>query len=182
MHPSIDDEIKVNAESALASGRSAATSPAVAIEAVDTVLQSYASRGVFQELHRQSLRLDRAAFHFGWLHNQPYTLVCDAIQKKLVLSDLFPGITRDSLMFKELKAFLKNRSHSDIAEHRRIDPTKARVVALLRGGAVSIELASIDADFSYACTRLINLAHESFLFLSEYWPDYMYHYFQSDME
>lgn len=186
MRRSTQDEAESNVASRLAQRQDSDNAPTltsdVMVNEVSAVLQSYAGRGVFQELRRQPMRSDRTAFHFGWLYDQPYTLVCDATRKKLVLTDLFPGVARNSAMYQELKSFLKSRSQADITEHRRLDPSKSRVAALLRGGAVSLEVAVIDTDYRYACTKLIHLAHESFLYLSEYWSDYLHHYFQLDME
>lgn len=149
---------------------------------VEEVLRSYGQRGVIHELCKVSSRSGRSAFHFGWLHRQPYTMTCDGIRQKLAMTDLLPGVSRDSLLFKELKAFVKNRSQADVDAHRRVDPDKARGAVLLRAGAVTIELTVLDADVAYGTNRLINLVHEVFLFLSEYWADYLYENFQRDME
>jgi hypothetical protein len=157
-------------------------SPELVVDAVEAVLQSYARRGVIRELCQVNGRTSHRVFHFGWLHNQPYTITCDVIRKKLAMTDLLPGMARDSLIFKELKAFVKSRSQTDVDAHRRIDPERMRVAILLRAGVVTIEMTVIDTDFAFATNRLINLVHEVFLFLSEYWADYLFENFQRDME
>jgi hypothetical protein len=154
---------------------------AAALGIVDATLRSYASRGVFQDFQMAGSKAG-ADFHFGWLHNQPFTLSCDWQRKRLTLVDLLPGVQRDSLMYRELKAFLSGRSAADVPEHRRIDPAQATLVSRLRGGVVSLELTLTGSDYEYGARKLINIGHEVFLFLGEYWADYMWENFQLSME
>jgi hypothetical protein len=131
-----------------------------------------------------------ADYHFGWLYGQPFTLACEPKHGRLVLPDLLPNVARDSLLHKELKAFLKGRADADLPEHRRVDPARASAAAKLREGMVSLELtltlapeaSDLQEDYTYATRKLVNLAHELFLFMNEYWADYMWENFQLNME
>ena len=67
-------------------------------------------------------------------------------------------------------------------EHRRIDPEQATLTPRLREGVVSLELTLAGGDYEYGTRKLVNLAHEVFLFLSEYWADYMWENFELNME
>jgi hypothetical protein len=87
------------------------------------------------------------------------------------MADLLPGVERDSMMYRELKEFLKGRADAGVA-HRRVDPQLAATAPRLRDGMVSLELTLVDGDFEY----------ETFLFLSEYWADYVWENFELNME
>lgn len=170
------------------------TSVADGLEAVGVVLHHYAGRGVFQDYRMERRRNGGAEYHFGWLYGQPFTLTCDLKHRRLVLIDLFPGVERDSMMHKEIKAFLKGRAEADVPEHRRVDPALATAAARMRDGLVSLELTLAGAasgaqaddkdykDYEYGARKIINLAHELFLFMNEYWADYMWENFRLNME
>src|SRR6476469_6789759 len=92
---------------------------------VGAVLQNYAERGVFKDYRAIKGRNELAHFDFEWLYGQPFSLSCDAARQRLTLSDLLPAIKADSMMYGELKEFLKGRAQADVPEHRRIDPARA---------------------------------------------------------
>lgn len=159
-------------------------------DVVDAVLRDYAGRGVFSDYRMVARRNGGAEYHFGWLYGQPFTLVCEPKHARLSLPDLLPNIVRDSMLHKEVKAFLKGRAADDVPEHRRVDPARATAAARLREGTVSLELTlcaatnadELQEDYAYATRKLVNLAHELFLFMNEYWADYMWEHFQLNME
>jgi hypothetical protein len=153
-----------------------------ALSIVDDTLRTYASRGVFQNLQKAGSKKACVEFHFAWLYNQPFTLICDLQRKRLALIDLLPAVQRDSMMHKELKAFLKSRSNADLPDHRRVDPQRGSVTSRMRDSLVSIELILHDHEYEYGTRKLINIVHEVFLFLSEYWADYMWKNFRLSME
>jgi hypothetical protein len=153
-----------------------------AVDVVAEVLQDYARRGVFQGCQAVPGRNYKTAFHFGWAYHQPYTLTCNPQQGKLVFVDLLPRIVNNSLIHREIKAFLKERSSPMLPEHRRVDPLRVTVKSRLVDGVLSLEMTIADGDYNYATTKLINLVHELFLFLNEHWADYMWENFQVSME
>jgi len=173
-------------------GAGAALAPVDPVHAVDAVLRDYAGRGVFSDYRMMARKGNRdgAEYHFGWLYGQPFTLVCEPKQARLSLPDLLPNIVRDSMLHKEVKAFLKGRAAADVPEHRRVDPARATAAARLREGTVSLELTlcaatntdELQEDYAYGTRKLVNLAHELFLFMNEYWADYMWEHFQLNME
>jgi hypothetical protein len=113
---------------------------------------------------------------------QPFSISVDGKRRRLVMADLLPGVERDSMMYRELKEFLKGRADADVPEHRRVDLQLAPVAARLRHGVGSLELTLVEGDYEYGARKLVNLAHETFLFLSEYWADYMWENFELNME
>lgn len=145
-------------------------------------MQTYASRGVFQNVRMVRGKNGTVQWDFGWLYGQPFTLVCDVARHRLTLSDLLPGIERDTLLYREIKAFLKERAAADLPAHRRVDPALATALPRMRGGLVSIELTLAKSAYDEGTRKLINLVHELFLFLNEYWADYMWQSFQLNME
>ena len=148
---------------------------------VDATLREYAERGVFRNLHATAAR-GGVQFDFGWLYDQPFTLTWHAQHKRLALVDLLPGVERDSMMHKELKAFLKQRSDAALPDHRRVDPARCVVTSRTRSGVVSIEAVLQGEQYEYGTRKLIQVAHETFLFLNEYWAEYMWKTFQLTME
>src|SRR5471030_587097 len=155
------------------------------LDAVGAALRQYAVRGVFSDYHMERRKNGVAEYDFGWLYGQPFTLTADLKQRRLVLVDLLPGVVRDSMMHKELRGFLKGRAAAEVPEHRRVDPQLATAAARLRDGVVSLELALAgdqQHDYDYGARKIINLAHELFLFMNEYWADYMWENFRLNME
>ena len=78
-----------------------------------------------------------------------------------------------SALYSELKRFLKTRSDFELPDHRRIDPKRAEVLCVNRGGKVSIGLKVKRNQYPYALNRLVNLVHELFVQLNDLHPDYM---------
>src|SRR6266436_6408762 len=143
------------------------------LDAVDAVLNNYATRGVFQYNRMKRRKNGTGEYNFGWLYGQPFTLTCDPRHKRLLLIDLLPGVQRDSLMHKQVKAFLKGRAGAGVPEHRRVDPQRMTALAL----------AQADCEaYALGARKIINLAHELFLFMNEYWADYMWQTFRLGME
>jgi hypothetical protein len=149
---------------------------------VDDVLRAYAGRGVFQNYRVVTSKSGKAQFDFGWLYGQPFALTCDVSHQRLTLTELLPGVVPNSMMYRELKAFLKGLASADRPEHRRVDPGLAQIAPRIRAGVVSLELTLVGQDYEYGTRKLINAAHELFLFLNENWADYMSQSFQLNME
>lgn len=79
-----------------------------------------------------------------------------------------------SPMYRELKAFVKERQSDQLPEHRRVNPSKARVALGNKGGAVSVALTVKDGDFEYATRKAIQMVHEIFLIFLEDGPYFGY--------
>lgn len=98
-----------------------------------------------------------------WHYDQRYELVLDVRKKTLTFPGLLPGIPAGSDMHRALQKFLHERQSKDVPPHRRVDPTRARLHSINRGGRVSVTVTSKDGDFEYATRRLILIVHEIFL-------------------
>ena len=155
------------------------------LDAVEAVLSDYATRGVFQDYRMKRRKNGTADYNFGWLYRQPFTLTCDLRHRRLSLVDLLPGVPRDSPMHRQIKTFLQGRTGADVLEHRRVDPQRMTSRARTRNGVMSLELTISDSNrdaYALGARKIINLAHELFLFLNEYWADYMWQSFRLGME
>jgi hypothetical protein len=140
---------------------------------------------VFQDYRKERRKSGTCEYNFGWLYGQPFTLICDLRRKRLSLIDLLPGVQRGTLMLREIKVFLEGRTAVDIPAHRRVDPRRFSALARTRRDVVFLELTLMEDDceaYASGARRIINLAHELFLFLNEHWPDYMWQAFHLGME
>lgn len=52
----------------------------------------------------------------------------------------------------------------------------------LHSGLLSIERTLRGNEYEYDTRKFVNVGHEVFLFLGEYWAQYLWHAFRSNME
>lgn len=109
-----------------------------------------------------------------WHYDRPFDLQLDAAKKTLFFAAILPGVPIRSPMYRELKAFVKARQSDEMLEHRRVNPTKARVALTNLRGAVSVTLSAKDGDFDYATRKIIQIVHEIFLIFLVDGPYYEY--------
>jgi hypothetical protein len=150
--------------------------------AVQGVLADYLRRGVFNGLTSQPGRQGKVVFHFEWAYQQPYTLALEPSKNRLVFEDFLPRVDAKSLFYKELKAFIQSRSDDKLPLHRRLEAHRLALKPRLSQGVVDLEMAVLDGDFRHATQKMVNMAHEIFLFLNEYWADYMSENFHLNVE
>jgi hypothetical protein len=98
--------------------------------------------------------------------------VVDVARGRLSCPDLLRGIGATSLMRRELAAFVIGRQAEDLPEHRRIDPARCAILCPLRAGRMTLALDVRDDDWEYATAKLMNLVHETYIYLHRYWPEY----------
>jgi hypothetical protein len=136
-------------------------------------LQAYADRGVFRGLSEGSARRGKQVFTFTWLLDRPMNLVVDERRQSLEFKDILPGVAARSREYVQLRRFLRSRHSPDLPEHRRVDPSKAKIACSGRGGAMSIMLELESNEQAYGVNRIVNLAHELFVHLRDSWPEYL---------
>jgi len=78
-----------------------------------------------------------------------------------------------STLYSDLNSFVKSRSDRSIPKHRRVDARYAEVFCNNRQGDVSIVLRVKNNQYAYGLNKLVNLAHEIFVQLSDSYADYM---------
>jgi hypothetical protein len=98
-----------------------------------------------------------------WHHDRLYECILDEKVATLCFPSLLPGVSASSEMYRAFKQYLLARQSDALPPHRRIDPARAKIRAVNRGGTVSLVLAVKDGDYEYGVRKLINLVHEIFL-------------------
>lgn len=145
-------------------------------EPVDVVrkgLQAYADRGVLRALAEVKDRNGKIAFRFVWLGSRSLEFRVDSGKGLLRFNKLLPNVPSKSALYSDLSRFVKSRSDRSIPKHRRVDARHAEVFCNNRQGDVSIVLRVKNNHYAYGLNKLVNLAHEIFVNLSDSYADYM---------
>src|SRR5215467_570777 len=142
------------------SRKSSGVSP---IDAVSTVLEGYAQRGVFRGFSRGQGSDRKQAFRLLWHRDLLFELILDLERHTLRFPLVLPQVDPKSAMYQKFKEFVKSRQSDEMPEHRRINTRKARVRSMNRSGSVSLTVEVQDGDYAYGARTLIHLVHEIFL-------------------
>jgi hypothetical protein len=145
-------------------------------------LKAYADRGVFRGFSEKKGGQGKHSFEFVWLNQRPMDLSVDTEQGVLRFKNLLPNIPANSAMYAELKDFIEQRHDSSLPAHRRVDKKQAEVTCSNRAGNVSIILKVKNNRYAYGVNKLVNMVHELFVHLHNYYPDYLYENFDVPQE
>ncbi len=151
---------------------------ATALSAVRESLQAYADRGVF----RGFSEIKNGRFQFVWTLDHRMELSVDTAKRELRFKRLLPNVPARSALYAELKSFVEGRHDEEAPEHRRIDRKRAEASCANRGGFVSVSLKVKNNQYAYGVNRIVNLAHELFLYLRERRPEYLMENFDVPQE
>ena len=141
---------------------------------VSRILEEYAAKAVFRGFSAHPKAGGKAAYKMVWHFDRPFELLLDVPEKTLRFPAVLPGVPSRSAMYRELRAFLKERHSPEVPEHRRVNPGKARVTLSNKIGVVSLTLRSKDGDFDYATRKIIQIVHEIFMVFLVDGPYYEY--------
>jgi hypothetical protein len=141
---------------------------------VGDILEEYAARGVFRTFSRgagvrggSGVVASRAQFQSRWHRNQVFHWQFDARRRSLRVPCVLPQVPARSSMYKELKAWLRQRQDPGLPEHRRCDAARLQLKTYNRGGTVALTALMLDDDLDYAVRKLVDLVNEVYLdFLS----------------
>ena len=147
--------------------------PIEPLEVVRKGLQAYADRGVFHGLDEVKARNGRRAFRFVWFGSRSLEFSFDSEKRLLRFNRLLPNVPSRSTLYSDLNSFVKSRSDRSIPKHRRVDARYAEVFCNNRQGDVSIVLRVKNNQYAYGLNKLVNLAHEIFVQLSDSYADYL---------
>ncbi|MDA1091687.1 MAG: hypothetical protein O3A25_00240 [Acidobacteria bacterium] len=155
---------------------------AQSLAAVRGRLQAYADRGVFRGYSEQTPRAGRHRFRFSWLGARPMLLDYTPDTGTFLFRGLLPDIAARSSLAGDVTAFVTGRASPRLPLHRRVDRRRARVECVAARGAISVGLVATRNQHDYGANRIINLAHELFLYLQTYQPEYMWKHFDAPQE
>ena len=135
---------------------------------IGKVLQDYAARGVLRGLAQLKSGSTRARFRILWFQERSMDLAVDTSAGRLGMTGVLPGIDSRSAMYRDLRAWLRERQGGELPAHRGLDPSRATLRGYNRQGILSLYLHSHDRDWDYATRRMIHLVNELYLdFLSD---------------
>ncbi len=144
------------------------------IAAVRHCLQEYADRGVFRGYSERSERLNRLGFRFSWLARDPYHLRYEADSGTFTFLNVLPNVGGHSRLARALRAFVAERSSRALPPHRRIDPRRATASAFVEQGTMRLRVVARRGHHGYGANRVVNLVHEVYAYLQNYYPEYLW--------
>ena len=139
------------------------TKYAATVAVVTGVLEGYAAKAVFRGFSTHPGTKGQASYRMIWHHDRPFEMLLDVGKKKLQFPEVLPGVPARSQMYRDLRAFLKERQSEEMPEHRRVNPAKARLAWSNKRGVVSVTVTARNGDFDYATRKIIQIVHEIFL-------------------
>jgi hypothetical protein len=134
-----------------------------AIDMVAAVLAGYAERRVFHGFSRGPGSRGKAKFRISWHRGRIFELGFDAHAGALRLPELLTGVPADSMMYSEVKDFIRSRQRGDVPDHRRLDQRKIGIRTYNRSGNILLVLKMRDGDVEYAVRKLVHLMNEIYL-------------------
>ena len=139
------------------------TKHAATVAVVTGVLEGYAAKAVFRGFSAHPGAKGQASYRMIWHHDRPFEMLLDVGKKKLQFPEVLPGVPARSQMYRDLRAFLKERQSEEMPEHRRVNPAQARLAWSNKRGVVSVTVTARNGDFDYATRKIIQIVHEIFL-------------------
>ena len=136
---------------------------ATPVELVATILEGYATRGVFRGFSRGPVRGGKASYKMLWHRDRFFELILDPTRKAMRFPVVLPEVPAGSSMSREYGQFVQSRGDTSLPPHRRIDPKKAVVRPVHRAGSIGLAVAVKGGDYEYATRKLIHLVHETFM-------------------
>ena len=151
-------------------------------EVVRWALEDYAKRGVFSGFEEVEGPGNTTVFRFIWLHDRHMSLTLDPAKRSLRFDRLLPGVKAGDPFTADLKRLVKSLKSDGVPEYRRVDPARAALTCSNRQGHLSVAVTVKKDDYEYAVNRMVNVAHELFVYLRSAWPEYLMEYFNEPEE
>jgi hypothetical protein len=153
-----------------------------AAEVIRSALEDYARRGVFSGFEEVGGKAGTTIFRFVWLYDRPMELTFDPSKKALRFDRFLPGVKPGTPFARDLKRLFENLRSDEMPEYRRVDPARAALSCSNRRDCLSIAIAVKKDDYQYALNKMVNVAHELFVYLRSDWPEYLVEYFNEPEE
>jgi hypothetical protein len=149
---------------------------------VRSALEDYARRGVFSGFEEVAGQGGKTIFRFVWLHDGPMELTLEPSKKALRFDRFLPGVKPGTPFARDLKGLLEKLSSKEMPDYRRVDPARAALSCSIRRDHLSIAIVVKKDDYQYAINRMVNVAHELFVYLRSDWPEYLVEHFNEPEE
>jgi hypothetical protein len=95
---------------------------------------------------------------------------------------MLPGVKAGDPFAADLKRLLESLKSDDVPEYRRVDPARAALTCSNRQSHLSVAVTVKNDEYEYAVNRMVNVAHELFVYLRSAWPEYLMEYFNEPEE
>jgi hypothetical protein len=151
-------------------------------EVVRSTLEDYASRGVFSGFEEADRPGGKTVFRFIWLHDRHMELTLEPAKRVLRLDRILPGVKVGTPFAVDLKRLIESLRSDEVPEYRRVDPARAALTCSNRQDHLSVTIAVKRDHYEYAVNRMVNVAHELFVYLRSTWPEYLMEYFNEPEE
>ena len=125
-------------------------------------LQTYADRGIFQNLSCNNIENKVSEFKLHWMTDKQFTLRLNVVKHQLELRNILPSVPYRSDMDNAFREFLLSRCAEEIPVHRRLDGKRLTIKAKNKNGDVSVLIGFSEFDSRLAVKTSINLLHEIF--------------------
>ena len=125
-------------------------------------LQTYADRGIFQNLSCNNIENKVSEFKFHWMTDKQFSMRLNVIKHQLELRNILPSVPYRSDMDNAFREFLLSRCAEEIPVHRRLDGKRLTIKAKNKNGDVSVLIGFSEFDSRLAVKTSINLLHEIF--------------------
>jgi hypothetical protein len=163
-------------------GVSARTAELNATVIVRAALEDYARRGVLSAFEEVAGEGGRTIFRFVWLYDRQMELTFEPAKKALRFDRFLPGVKPGTPFASDLKRLLEKLRSDKMPDYRRVDPVRAGLSCSNRRDYLSIAIVVKNNDYAYAINRMVNVAHELFVYLRSDWPEYLVEHFNEPEE
>jgi hypothetical protein len=150
--------------------------------AVRSALEGYAKRGVFSGFGYSEAPGGKTIYSFVWLHDRSMTLTLDPAKSALRFDRFLPGVKAGTPIAADLKRFIETLKSDEVPEYRHVDPERAALTCSNRQDHLSVTIAIKNNEYEYAVNRMVNVAHELFVYLRSAWPEYLVEHFDEPEE
>lgn len=152
------------------------------IDIVRAALQQRADRGAIRGLSERMGPGRRTEFLLHWLLDRSFTVVVDNQRGLLILKNALHNVPPRSKMDRELREWAASRADPTLPPHRRVQPARAELSLVNRGGNVSLRLAVKRNQYAYGIKKLLDLTNELFGYLHLHQQQYLWDEFDVPQE
>ena len=150
--------------------------------AVRSALEDYAKRGVFSGFEEADGPRGKTVFRFIWLHDRHMELTLEPAKGELRFDRILPSVNAGTPFAVDLKRLIESLRSDEVPEYRRVDPARAALTCSNRQDHLSVAIKVKRDHYEYAVNRMVNVAHELFVYLRSAWPEYLMEYFNEPEE